>query len=201
MDVHRAALWLGLLFSVAATAQSPLPAERYADPDPAAQFVEPLDLRDRRAVSELERLLRRDPDNVPARVQMARLLLDRGQRNRAAAEFERALGSAASEPLLSRYVNWNYGWALFESAEPAGALRQWQRAAEAHGGQPYWLPLVHALVAWTHGDRDGAVAHYAVAAASEPARWGSLQALQREIAGWPPNARFTLETVQQAWQP
>jgi Tfp pilus assembly protein PilF len=197
----RLLLLLGSLLTAAAlplAAQAP--DARYRDADPAAQFVEALDTRDRRRLNDLENVLRRDPNNVPGRVQMGRLWLDRGQSGRAAADFQRAITAAGeSGEVLSRFARWNYGWALFETADPAGALEQWRLAAEGHGGRPYWVPLVEAIERWMQGDRDGAVAWFAAAVRSEPARWETPEALAAQLGDWPVNARFTLESVQQAW--
>jgi tetratricopeptide (TPR) repeat protein len=199
MPDFRPALLLGLLAASQAYAQAPPPAETYPDPDPAAQYASGPDPRDRRSTESLTRQLRIEPNNIALRVQMARLLLDRGQPGRAAAEFQRAIAAADSGETLSRYARWNYAWALFESADPAGALAQWQLAAEAHGGRPDWLPLVTALVLWMQGDRERAIAFYAAAVATDAGRWASAEALQRSIGEWPANARFTLESVRQAW--
>jgi Tfp pilus assembly protein PilF len=200
MPILRTCLLLGLLAtSVAVQAQRPLPADRYPDVDPAAQYATAPDPRDRRAMTELERVVSRDANNIPARVQMALVLLQRGQPARAGNEFRGAIAAAAPGDTLSRYARWNYGWSLFESADPAGALEQWQLAAEQHGGRPDWVPLLYALVLWVQGDREGAVEYYAAAVRTDPARWSTAQALEASISEWPVNARFTLESVRQAW--
>lgn len=181
-------------------AQPQAPADRYPDDDPAAQLSAAPDPRDRDAVREVDRALRRDAGNVAARVQKGLSYYAINQPSRGSNEFEQAIAAAEPGSVLSRFARWNYGWALFESADPTGALAQWQVAAREHGGQPYWLPVVTALVLWMQGDREGAQAYYAAAVRSDPARWETADGLRTAIADWPPNARFTLESVQQAWQ-
>jgi hypothetical protein len=99
-------LWLlGLLaIAPALVAQTAGSDARYDDPDPAAQHTARLDPRDRHASGELEQLLRREPGNIPARVQMARLWHDRGNSSRAASEFQRAIAAAEPGDRLSRYA-------------------------------------------------------------------------------------------------
>ncbi len=192
-------LLLWWLCSSVAWAQVGAPAERYPDPDPAARFAPAADPGDRNAKNTIERVLRREPNNVDGRVQRGLMYYAMNQPSRGRADFLAAIGAAAPGSAEQRYARWNFGWALFESADPLAALEQWQLAARDHGGAPYWLPAVTALVLWMQGDRATAATWYGAAVSSDPSRWASADALDGSTAGWPVNARFTLESVRQEW--
>ena len=183
-------------------AQDGLPSveDNYVDVDNAAQLAQAIDPQDRRAVQQLEQLLRYDERNVPARVQNAFVLLNRGLRARAAQEFDYAIRVAEAGSRLQRYAYWNYGWALLRSAVTAGAIQQWQTAAQWHGGKPDWLPPLFALAFWQSGDRELAVSYYKAAVRALPERWGDRRGMQEATKDWAANDKFALESLYAAWR-
>ena len=198
--------WLLSLFLTAtsgiAWAQDGLPSveDNYVDADNAAQFAQAIDPQDRRAVQQLEQLLRYDERNVPARVQNAHVLLNRGLRARAAQEFDYAIRVAEAGSRLQRYAHWNYGWALLRSADTAGAIQQWQTAAQLHGGKPDWVPPLFALAFWQSGDRELAVSYYKAAVRALPERWGDRHGMEEATKDWTANEKFALESLYAAWR-
>jgi len=203
--VNRAGLLVSLILSGASGGlygQDGLPSveDNYVDADNAAQFAQAIDPQDRRAVQQLEQLLRYDERNVPARVQNAHVLLNRGLRARAAQEFDYAIRVAEAGSRLQRYAYWNYGWALLRSADTAGAIQQWQTAAQLHGGKPDWVPPLFALAFWQSGDRELAVNYYKAAVRALPERWGDRHGLDEATKEWTANEKFALESLYAAWR-
>ena len=139
-----------LLFGVAALAGAqdgvPAPADSYPDEDAAAVRPDIPDPQDRNARRNLDRVLRLNPENVPARVLNGwTLLQDRGARSRGYDAFEDAIDAAPPGSLALRHAHWNYAWALFAGAETTRAMEHWQAAAQLHGGHPSWVPTTFAL--------------------------------------------------------
>ena len=203
--LNSAGLLLSLILSGASGGlygQDGLPSveDNYVDTDNAAQFAQAIDPQDRRAVQQLEQLLRYDERNVPARVQNAHVLLNRGLRARAAQEFDYAIRVAEAGSRLQRYAYWNYGWALLRSADTAGAIQQWQTAAQLHGGKPDWVPPLFALAFWQSGDRELAVSYYKAAVRALPERWGDRHGMQEATKDWTANDKFALESLYAAWR-
>jgi tetratricopeptide (TPR) repeat protein len=203
--LNSAWLLLSLILSGASGGlygQDGLPSveDNYVDADNAAQFAQAIDPQDRRAVQQLEQLLRYDERNVPARVQNAHVLLNRGLRARAAQEFDYAIRVAEAGSRLQRYAYWNYGWALLRSADTAGAIQQWQTAAQLHGGKPDWVPPLFALAFWQSGDRELAVSYYKAAVRALPERWGDRHGMQEATKDWTANDKFALESLYAAWR-
>ena len=99
-----------------------------------------------------------------------------------------------------RHAHWNYGWALFSSADNAGALQHWQAAAELHGGHPTWVPTTFAIGLWLTGHNDRAIEYYAAAVASDPDRWGEAGGVAEATRDWSANEKLAIEAVQAAWR-
>ena len=181
------------------TAYQP-PADAYTATDAAARFTVKVDPGDQRARETLEQILEYDGRNVMARVQHGHMLVDRGMRQRALAEFEYAIRVADPDSIDQRVARWNYGWALLRSGDPRAAMAQWRLVESAHGGRPAWLPAQFAAALWIAGDREYAIDYYAAAVRSNPSRWGERSGMEAAIAEWEPNERLALEAVYGAWR-
>lgn len=178
----------------------PAPAGVYADNDPAAVRPDMQDPQDRAARRQLDQVLKSNPDNVPARVLDAWMLFEAGNRSRATRAFESAIASAPDGSLPLRHAHWNYGWALFSSADNAGALQHWQAAADLHGGHPSWVPTTFAIGLWLTGHTERAIEYYDAAVASDPDRWGDAAGVAEATRTWGANEKLALEAVQAAWR-
>lgn len=178
----------------------PPPAGIYADGDPAAVRPALLDPQDRNARRQLDQVLRSNPDNVPARVLDAWMQFERGSRPRALQAFNDAIRSAPEGSLPLRHAHWNLGWALFASADNAGALEHWQAAAQLHGGHPSWVPTTFAIGLWLTGHSERAIEYYQAAVDSDPDRWGDAAGVAEATREWGANEKLAIEAVQAAWR-
>ncbi|MBB5207468.1 tetratricopeptide repeat protein [Chiayiivirga flava] len=178
----------------------PPPEGIYADGDPAAVRPALLDPQDRNARRQLDQVLRTNPDNVPARVLDAWMQFERGSRPRALQAFNDAIRSAPEGSLPLRHAHWNLGWALFASADNAGALEHWQTAAQLHGGHPSWVPTTFAIGLWLTGHSERAIEYYQAAVDSDPDRWGDAAGVAEATRAWGANEKLAIEAVQAAWR-
>ena len=195
-----ASVLLGMAALAAAQDGIPAPVESYPDVDPAAVRPEMPDPRDRDARRNLDRVLRMNPENVPARVLDAwTLLAARGARARGYDAFESAIAAAPEGSLALRHAHWNYAWALFGGAETARALEHWKIAARLHGGHPSWVPTTFALGLWLTGHNARAVEYYQSAVNGDPDRWGEAAGVAEATRTWGPNEKLAIEAVHAAW--
>jgi tetratricopeptide (TPR) repeat protein len=176
------------------------PADAYTQDDPAARFTVKVDPGNQRARETLEQILEYDGRNVMARVQHGHMLVDRGMRQRALAEFEYAIRVADADSVDLRVARWNFGWALLRTGDPRAAMAQWRLVESAHGGRPAWLPAQFAAALWIAGDREYAVDYYAAAVRSNPSRWGERGGMESVTSEWEPNERLAIEAVYGAWR-
>ena len=191
---------LPVLGSAQDSSPLPVPGETYGDQDPAAVSPRRIESADSRALKTLEQILQYDPENVPARIQNAHLLISRKLRQRGLDEFAYALRLAQGNEKLRRQVLWNYGWALFNVGEPRLALTQWMQAEQLHGGRPIWVPSTYAIGLWVAGDRELALEFYKSAVRSNPRRWGESQGLAEATRDWSANEKLAIEAVYGAWR-
>src|SRR5690606_35961154 len=98
------------------------------------------------------------------------------------------------------HAHWNYGWALFNGADTASALKQWQIAAELHSGNPSWVPTTMAVGLWLTGYNARAVEYYAAAVNSDPDRWSNAVDVAQATADWGANEKLAIEAVHAAWR-
>lgn len=178
----------------------PPAAGSYPDNDPAAIRPDMIDENDRNARRQLDQVLKANPDNIPARVLNAWTLIERGSRARGLQAFEDAVRAAPPGSLPLRHAHWNFGWALFGSADTAGALKHWRIAAELHGGHPSWVPTTFAVGLWLTGHHALAIDYYQAAVNSDPDRWSEATALAEATRNWGPNEKLAIEAVQAAWR-
>jgi len=176
------------------------PQETYYQDDPAAVMPREVDPANRAAVAAHEQVLQYDPTNVRALLQNARLMMARGQNDRAFQEFEYAIRNAAADSQVLRQAHWVYGWALLRGGDPRRALQEWERAARMHGGSPSWVPSTMALGFWNAGERDRAIEYFVVAVRSEPNRWGTTLSLGQTLRDWHPDDRASMEALHAAWK-
>ena len=195
---------MGLLLGIAGVAgaqEIPMPVSSYPDSDAAAVRPEIPEPGDRAARRNLDQVLRMNPENIPARVLNAWLLLEgRGSRTRAYEAFEEAIKAAPAGSLALRHAHWNYAWALFGGAETGRALEHWQVAAQLHGGDPAWVPTTFALALWLTGHNARAIDYYKAAVNGDPDRWGDAGGVQEATRSWGANEKLAIEAVHAAWR-
>lgn len=152
------------------------------------------------AVERLARAISRDPRDVRATAQLAHVAMDGGRPALGLDLYGRALALASERDSVYRPLLWNYGWDLYRNGDAEGALAQWQRLVGGRAVTASWMPPTLALVMWTLGRRDEAVAWYAAAVRSEPTRWSTRDQYSDLLPDWKPAEREKLGQVQQAWE-
>lgn len=187
--------WLILLVLAAV----PAPADgTYADPDPMAVAPQRLKMESPRTLEWIEAAiiaLPRDPRPV---MQYGFAEAVAGNAGGARTAYDDALGLAQT-PELERHVRWSYGWALTLVDDNAGAISQWQRAAELHGGRPFWLPYSMALALWRSGHHEEALAWYQRAVDAAPQWWATPEGVAKYTRFWRPRQQETILAVHAAW--
>ena len=78
-------------------------------------------------------------------------------------------------------------------------MDDWNRAIAAHGGRPFWAPYSMALLYWTTGDRDTALAWYD-AAVSSNADWGTDAGFEARTGSWRASQRERMREAFAAWK-
>lgn len=193
---------LALAFPVAAQADRLVPhSEFYFDSD--AGTIAPIIAQPGSGDAVVDRLARavsRNPRDVRATAQLARVAMEGGRPELGRELYDRALGQMGIRDSLGRPLRWNYGWDLYRSGDAAGALQQWRELLGGRAVTASWMPPTFALVMWTLGRQDEAVAWYAAAVRSEPARWSSPDGHAVLLPDWKPAELEVLGQVQQAWQ-
>lgn len=110
-----------------------------------------------------------------------------------------AFAGAAGDPFAERFVRWSYGWSLLNLRDPRGALAQWQRARELHGGEPFWYPYTIAVGLWAAGERELALDYFDALARSQP-DWVRGSGPRRYIAHWKPYEKSLMRELHTAWR-
>src|SRR5690606_17541122 len=116
--------------------------------------------------------IKRKPDDVESRAQLARIAMRSGRAELGQELYEAALRNAAGKQNLQRAVAWNYGWDLYRAGQPGQALKHWSGLVGGWPGTPAWQPPTYALALWTVGRRDQAGPGYAAAGRADPRRGG-----------------------------
>ena len=194
-------LALGLAAAGAAVAQSlPKPAEFYFDADPTTtRPVVAIKETGDAAVQKLLKAIERDPRARTEYAQLAHLAMAGGRTDLGKEFYARTLVRVAPTDALWRPVMWNYGWDLYRSGDPVGALAQWQQLVEARRSSASWVPPTLALALWSAGRRDEAVVWYAAAVRTEPQLWRDPANFPRLLPDWRAAEHATLAEVQAAW--
>lgn len=196
-----------LLLSVAASfttrAAAPLPVHLpdgiYREEDPAAAAMHPPPGLKAKYREYLSAVIRQNPHNVAARVARAYQLKNAGALDRAREDLDRAADAAAPGSPQARHVFWSRGWVSYDLGDYPAALADWHAAIAAHGGRPFWAPHTLALLYWTVGDRETALAWYEAAVATNPA-WGHDEGFVDRTDHWRPEQRATMEAAYAAWK-
>ncbi len=178
----------------------PRPAEFYFDAD--AQATRPVvAVRESGddAVAKLLKLIERDPRAKAEHAQLAHLAMAGGRVDLGRELYARALVRISPSDALWRPVMWNQGWDLFRSGDAAAALASWSTLMTSRGTNPSWLPPTLAMVLWTLGRKDEAVAWYAAAVRTEPAQFHDVTRHAQILPDWSDDERATLAEVQAAW--
>ncbi len=146
----------------------------------------------------LNREIQVHPKNVVALTHRAYLYIRTGNNDEALRDFDQALKVADYGSLLHRQVLWAYGWALYDLGRFDAALKSWRLCVKLHGGHPFWAPYSYALVYWTAGEQQAAVAWYSTAVRSN-AQWGTQDGVNERTAHWRPNQKVMQQATFEAW--
>ncbi|WP_454832107.1 tetratricopeptide repeat protein [Pseudoxanthomonas wuyuanensis] len=193
--------WVALLaWTGTAVAAAPVAEEAlYDDPDPAAQAFHPPPGGRAKFRALLAQRLQRNPRDPVALIQRAYLYLNGGYPEEARRDFEAALSASPPGSPLERRVLWSRGWAEYDLGNVAGALRDWQRAEELHGGRPYWVGYSYALAYWTIGSEEQALNWFDAAVAATP-EWGSDEGFFMLTRHWRPAQRERMKVMYSTWK-
>lgn len=191
-----------LLCPAVALAQAlPAPKEFYFAEDPqTTRAIVALRGEDDAVLDRLAANIKRKPDDVESRAQLARIAMRSGRAELGQELYEAALRNAAGKQNLQRAVAWNYGWDLYRAGQPGQALKHWSGLVGGWPGTPAWQPPTYALALWTVGRRDEAVQWYAAAVRTEPRLWSDPANYPDLLPDWTAEERAVLAEVHAAWQ-
>lgn len=185
--------------TIAAPAADLPDAGVYDDEDPAAMHLQaPPGMRSQLR-ARVNAALAKNPRNAPALVHRAYFFLQSGDVDRAMRDFDAAVLAAEPGSVYERNVLWSRGWANYDLGRYQETLQDWQRAARLHGGHPYWLGYSYALLYWTTGEQDAALAWFDAAVAATP-EWGTREGLADKTKFWNPVQRERMQAMFAAWQ-
>lgn len=195
--------WLSallLIVPLGAIAALPQPeaGALYADADPAAMAMQPGPGRNAQFRSELNRRIRANPRNAVALIQRAFALHASGDMVEGDRDFERVLALTEAKPDQRRRAYWSLGWSALNRAEPQQAIMHWQRAAELHGGRPFWYAYTMAVGSWAAGDRETALAWYTAAVLSRQ-EWGTASGMAERTRHWRKPEQAAMKAIFEAW--
>lgn len=176
-----------------------LPDGAYSEDDPAAAAIQPGPGQKAKYREYLSAVLRQNPHNVAARVARAYQLKNAGALDRAREDLDRAAAAAEPGSPQERHVRWSRGWVAYDLGDYPAALEDWRAAIAAHGGRPFWAPHTLALLYWTAGDRETALAWYEAAVATNP-EWGDDGDFVDRVDHWRPAQRAAMEAAFAAWK-
>lgn len=182
-----------------ATAPAPAVDGVYADPDPMAVAPQRLKMESPETLELIEAMIIALPEDARPVMQYGFAEAVAGNADATRTAYEDAIGLAPN-PQIERHVRWSYGWALSLLDDHAGAIGQWQQAAELHGGRPFWLPYSMAVVLWQAGEQEQALAWYQRAAEAAPQFWASAAGVARFTRHWRPVQKETINAVFAAWE-
>lgn len=201
-NIRQAGALFALLASGVAWGQSlPRVEEFYFDDDrKALQTFQVVKGSDDDAVRRLKQMAEREGVNADkAGAQLAHLLMSAGRLQEGKSVYAQLLQRNDANSGLNRPLLHRYGWDLYRAGEYAPALAQWQKLLVGRGIKPAWAPPTMALVLWKLDRKPEALAWYAAAVRSEPARWGRGTLPADLLRDWTDAERADLAQVQAAW--
>lgn len=143
--------------------------------------------------------IQENPHNAPALAQRAYFFQEGGDLVRARRDFDAAIAAAEPGSEFERNVFWSRGWAEYDLGDYAATLSDWQRAVALHGGKPFWAAYSFALLYWTAGQGDAALAWYDAAVLSNP-QWGNEEGFTDRTKHWTPRQRERMRALFDAWK-
>jgi tetratricopeptide (TPR) repeat protein len=171
----------------------------YTDGDPAAIAWHPGPGQNARFRRDLNTTIRANPRDTNALLHRAFLFHASGDIEEGDRDFLRVLElTRENDPVRHRRALWSLGWSAYGRGQAGEAIAFWQRAAELHGGHPYWYSYTIAVGAWTLGDQAAALAWYEMAVRSNP-EWGSDAGLRERTRRWREPERLAVEALFKAW--
>lgn len=193
--------WMSLPLLACALLSPTAPAVElvYRDPDAMAMAQQHVDVNSPEWLAQVEKGMQQRVKSPWPHVQFGYSESLAGRAESARQSYTLALDLAA-DPNQQRHVRWSYGWGLFNLGQSEAALEQWRRAAELHGGRPFWLPYTLAVGYWQAGEEDQALHWYEAAARSFPLRWGKAEGVARATAGWKAAEREVVDVLFLRWK-
>jgi len=193
-------LCLLLLSASVVQAQIPPPPQgvSFTDLDPTARVFF------RRVGSEfgrrqLDRHIERNPQDPRGWSARAFAKALTGDEAAAVTDLERANSLITGDSVRRREVLWSTGWIQLTLGHHDSAADAWVTAVKLHRGKPYWVPYSFSALAELAGQRDIALAWYAVAADDAPRRWGGRRAMTNMTRHWQARERDAIRRVYEAW--
>ena len=192
-------LLLGLPMAQAET-QVPMPvgSAKFIQADPAARIYFPR-LDTERGRNRLARHVARLPEDSRGWSAQAYLAAIEGQPERVEYGLSQARHTAGDSVLRQREALWSEGWVRLQLDQPSTAAAAWLQAMQLHRGRPYWVPYSLAVLGELAGERNVAVAWYALAARSAPSVWGTRYGMQQYTSHWRESEREAIARVYDAW--
>jgi len=105
------------------------------------------------------------------------------------------LAQARQRKAQGQRIDWSEGWIRLNLDDPKGALAAWERAAQQHGGEPYWVPYSKAIAFMSLGDEEAALAWWELARKRMPVYLGSTAWAQRTFSHWRASEREVLQRL------
>lgn len=204
MKPFRALLLSVLLVcaSASADAAEPLPALQpegvFDDEDPAANYLVPPPGKRARFRQMVNAAIQKNPRNSVALAHRAYLFIEGGDHARAKRDYDAALAAAEPGSMHEANVLWSRAWASYEQGDYAATFSDWQREIELHGGRPFWAAYSLALLYWTTGQSELALAWYSAAATAD-GTWRDADGVARKTRKWSPSQQERMQALFAAW--
>ncbi|MCL1633377.1 tetratricopeptide repeat protein [Luteimonas sp. SX5] len=176
-----------------------LPQGRYIDEDAAASHMKAPPGGRAQMRQAINAAIQKNPRNATALAHRAYFFLESGDLARAKRDFDAAMAAAEPGSGFERNVLWSRGWAEYDLGDYAAALADWQRTVALHGGKPFWAAYSFALLYWTAGQQDTALAWYDAAVLSNP-QWGNENGFIARTKYWAPPQRGQMRALFDAWK-
>lgn len=176
-----------------------LPHGLYQDADNAANAIRPPPGMKGKYREYLTQVIQQNPHNVAARVARAYQLKNAGALDRAHEDLDLAAVDAVPGSPQAQHVLWSRGWVNYDLGNYAGALDDWAKEVDVHGGSPFWAAYSFALLYWTVDDHDTAMAWYDAAVASD-ADWGTDGGVAAHTEHWRAAQKDAMQAAFAEWK-
>ena len=162
---------------------------------PLAPPAKPLESISRSKIAVFSEQLEADPDDVQSLRGRGFLYAMLGDAKRSRKDFDSALRLAPEDKDIPR----DYGWALLNLDDGAGAAKQWERWLELDKTIPREADYHLALAYWGGGRKEKALEIFNATVARKPGVWISREHARRYTALWTEKEKAILNGLYDAW--